>query len=268
MAPAPMARPPAAAAGRRSPAAHRADMNAAAAGLPRPVPPPPPPKPPPLPRADGEERSIPPKPPPQPTPPKRTISTMKAICRSSAMEAALKPQVLETLDAIADALQEARQAAGRIGRSRAGHRTSCPPARNAASRSCATRPIDLVKGLKLNNNRIEALVDQMYGINRRLVGLEGRLLRLAEAHGVAREDFLKQYFGNELDPQLGAPRRPSAAAWAGRISSSDERDKINAHPRRDPDAGAGNRASRSPNSAASCRRCRRASANPASPRRK
>ena len=49
--------------------------------------------------------------------------------------------------------------------------------------------VDLVKSLKLNNNRIEALVDQMYGINRRLVSLEGRLLRLAEAHGVDARGF-------------------------------------------------------------------------------
>ena len=51
--------------------------------------------------------------------------------------------------------------------------------------------MDLVKSLKLNNNRIEALVDQMYGINKRLVGLEGKLLRLAESHGVDRAEFLK-----------------------------------------------------------------------------
>ena len=75
--------------------------------------------------------------------------------------------------------------------------------------------IDLVKCLKLNNNRIEALVDQMYGINRRLVSLEGKLLRLAEAHGVDRADFLKQHFGNELDPnwarRVGRLSRPRLA---------------------------------------------------------
>ena len=41
-----------------------------------------------------------------------------------------------------------------------------------------TDTIDLVKSLKLNNNRIEALVDQMYGINRRLVSIEGRFCAL------------------------------------------------------------------------------------------
>src|SRR6202012_1836635 len=76
--------------------------------------------------------------------------------------------------------------------------------------------MDLVKSLKLNNNRNEALVDQMYGINRRLVSLEGKLLRLAEAHGVDRAEFLKQYFGNELDPNWARRvGRLSGIGWAG-----------------------------------------------------
>jgi RNA polymerase primary sigma factor len=58
-----------------------------------------------------------------------------------------------------------------------------------------------VKSLSLNNNRIEALVEQLYDINKRLISHEGRLMRLAESHGVAREDFLKHYQGWELDPK-------------------------------------------------------------------
>ena len=58
-----------------------------------------------------------------------------------------------------------------------------------------------VKSLSLNNNRIEALVEQLYDINKRLIGHETRLLRLAESYGVGREDFLKQHVGGELDPK-------------------------------------------------------------------
>ena len=58
-----------------------------------------------------------------------------------------------------------------------------------------------VKSLSLNNNRIEALVEQLYDINKRLISHEGRLMRLAESHGVAREEFLKHYQGWELDPK-------------------------------------------------------------------
>jgi len=142
----------------------------------------------------------------------------------SAMEAALKPQVLETLDQIAnlykklgrlqDASVEAALGADELS---TGQERRFKKLRNDT--------VDLVKGLKLNNNRIEALVDQMYGINRRLVSLEGRLLRLAEAHGVAREDFLKEHFGNELDPnwarRVGRLSRPG---WKDFVA--DERDKV------------------------------------------
>jgi RNA polymerase primary sigma factor len=57
-----------------------------------------------------------------------------------------------------------------------------------------------VKSLRLNRARIDALVEQLHDINKRLVGFEGRLIRLAEGHGVVRDDFLKNYLGSELDP--------------------------------------------------------------------
>jgi len=75
------------------------------------------------------------------------------------------------------------------------------------------------------NNRIEALVDQMYGINRRLLSLEGRLLRLAEAQGVDRVDFLKQYFGNELDPNwVRRVGRLTGSGW--KDFAHEDRDRI------------------------------------------
>jgi len=142
----------------------------------------------------------------------------------SAMEAALKPQVLETLDQIAslykklgklqDASVEAALADDELSNSQ-----------ERRFKKLRSETVDLVKGLKLNNNRIEALVDQMYGINRRLVSLEGRLLRLAEMHGVDRGDFLKEHFGNELDPgwarRVGRLSRPG---WKDFIQ--EERDKV------------------------------------------
>jgi RNA polymerase primary sigma factor len=144
----------------------------------------------------------------------------------SAMEAALKPQVLESLDAIAalykklgklqDASVEAALASDELS---TGQERRFKKLRNET--------LDLVKSLKLNNNRIEALVDQMYGINRRLVSLEGRLLRLAEAHGVDRADFLKQYFGNELDPNWARRvGRLSGIGWHDFVT--EEREKVRA----------------------------------------
>jgi len=142
----------------------------------------------------------------------------------SAMEAALKPQVLESLDAIAalykklgklqDASVEAALASDELS---TGQERRFKKLRNET--------MDLVKSLKLNNNRIEALVDQMYGINRRLVSLEGKLLRLAEAHGVDRAEFLKQYFGNELDPNWARRvGRLTGIGWHDFVT--EERDKV------------------------------------------
>ena len=142
----------------------------------------------------------------------------------SAMETALKPQVLATLDQIAalykklgklqDAQVEAALGAEELS---TGQERRFQKLRNET--------VDLVKSLRLNNNRIEALVDQMYGINRRLLSLEGRLLRLAEGHGVERTDFLKQYFGNELDPNwVRRVGRLTGLGW--RDFAHEDRDKI------------------------------------------
>ena len=54
--------------------------------------------------------------------------------------------------------------------------------------------------MRLHNNRIEELVIQLKQISQRLNGLEGQLLRLAEACKVGRDDFLREYRGHELDP--------------------------------------------------------------------
>ncbi len=188
------------------------------------------------------KKPVPPPPPPAPKPPAAEGETSEGgetpsaddgddfddegNLPLSAMEAALKPQVLASLDAIAalykklgklqDASVEAALASDELS---TGQERRFKKLRNET--------MDLVKSLKLNNNRIEALVDQMYGINRRLVGLEGKLLRLAESHGVDRAEFLKQYFGNELDPNWARRvGRLSGLGWHNFVT--DERDKIKA----------------------------------------
>ncbi|MEE2690028.1 MAG: RNA polymerase sigma factor RpoD [Pseudomonadota bacterium] len=61
--------------------------------------------------------------------------------------------------------------------------------------------VERVRSVRLNNQRIEALVEQLYDINRRLMALEGKLVRLADTHGVNRREFLNEYIGSELDPE-------------------------------------------------------------------
>ncbi len=144
----------------------------------------------------------------------------------SAMEAALKPQVLAALDSIAGLykklgkLQDASVEAALSSE-------DLSTGQERRFKKLRNETMDLVKSLKLNNNRIEQLVDQMYGINKRLSGLEGRLLRLAESHGVERSEFLKQYFGNELDPNWARRvGRLSGIGWHDFVT--DERDRIKA----------------------------------------
>jgi RNA polymerase primary sigma factor len=83
-----------------------------------------------------------------------------------------------------------------------------------------------VKSLRLNQKRIEALVEQLYDINKRLVGYEGCLMRLAEGHHVAREDFLKHYRGWELDPfWLNRVSKFSAKGWKNFVANDKGRIK-------------------------------------------
>jgi len=132
----------------------------------------------------------------------------------AAMEAALKPDVLLTFDKIASTykrlgrLQELRIAV-------ALKTDSISRPQELRYEKLKRELIELMSGVHLNNNCIEALVDQLYGTNRRLVGLEGRLLRLAESYAVKRESFLKQYMGNELDPNwLRRVRRLKEKGWS------------------------------------------------------
>ncbi len=115
----------------------------------------------------------------------------------AAMEAQLKPSALATFDAIAEThkrlhrLQDQRINALQKGE-------PLPRVTERRYEKLKAEVIDNVKRVRLNNTRIEYLVDQLYEINRRLVADEGRLLRLAESAGIRRSEFLQQYFGNEL----------------------------------------------------------------------
>ncbi|RME95681.1 MAG: sigma-70 family RNA polymerase sigma factor, partial [Alphaproteobacteria bacterium] len=117
----------------------------------------------------------------------------------AAMEAELKPKVLATFDAIAANYKKLRRLQDQLVE-KAKQNAALSPAQQKRYNALREEIITDVKSLSLNNNRIEALVDQLYGINRRLLGFEGRLMRLADSYGIAREDFLAEYQGNELDP--------------------------------------------------------------------
>src|SRR6266566_41632 len=118
----------------------------------------------------------------------------------AAIEAELKPKVVETFDNVADAYKRLRRLQDQDIQNKL-RNDSLSPAQERRYKKLKDDIISEVKSLRLNQARIDALVEQLYDINKRLVGYEGRLMRLAESHGVSREDFLKNYQGSELDPR-------------------------------------------------------------------
>jgi RNA polymerase primary sigma factor len=125
----------------------------------------------------------------------------------AAMEAQLKPSVLATFNAIAETYKRLHRLQDqRIHALQRGEPLSRVPERRYERLKAEI--IENVKRVRLNNARIEHLVDHLYEVNRKLVADEGRLLRLAENAGIKRSEFLNEYFGNEL-----------AADWLERVET-------------------------------------------------
>ncbi|MBM3629567.1 MAG: RNA polymerase sigma factor RpoD [Alphaproteobacteria bacterium] len=118
----------------------------------------------------------------------------------SAMEMQLKPQVLEQFEKIAATykrmhrMQEKRQEALHGGR-------VFNPVSEKTYQKLKTELVEMMEGVRLNNARIDQLVEQLYEFNRRLVGSEGKLMRIADSCGVKRDEFLSKYQGKEVDPR-------------------------------------------------------------------
>src|SRR5205809_1004608 len=145
----------------------------------------------------------------------------------AAIEAELKPKVVETFDKIADAYKRLRRLQDQDIQNKL-RNDSLSPAQERRYKKLKDEIISEVKSLRLNQARIDALVEQLYDINKRLVGYEGRLMRLAESHGVARDDFLKNYQGSELDPRwLNRVSKLSAKGWKSLIAR--DKDKVKQH---------------------------------------
>jgi RNA polymerase primary sigma factor len=145
----------------------------------------------------------------------------------AAIEAELKPKVVETFDNIADAYKRLRRLQDQDIQNKL-RNDSLSPAQERRYKKLQDDIISEVKSLRLNQARIDALVEQLYDINKRLVGYEGRLMRLAESHGVAREDFLRNYQGSELDPRwLNRVSKLSAKGWKSLVAR--DKDKVKQH---------------------------------------
>ncbi len=128
----------------------------------------------------------------------------------SAMEAELKPRIIETFERIAANYKKLRKAHDQDVESQLANEK--PLLKDKKLIAIKEEIVTDVKSLRLNHARIDALIQHLYSIAKRLTGLEGRLLRLAESYNIARENFLKHYQGAELDP-----------TWMERMWANDDR---------------------------------------------
>jgi len=142
----------------------------------------------------------------------------------AAMEAALKPQALETLDHIAgnyehlSAMQDVRISAT-LNKSE-----NFTNDEEETYQSLRAEIVQLVNELHLHNNRIEALIDQLYGINRRIMQIDGAMVKLADQARINRRDFIEEYRGQELDPGwLDRMAEKTGRGWQMFIEKSREK---------------------------------------------
>jgi RNA polymerase primary sigma factor len=133
----------------------------------------------------------------------------------AAMEAELKPGVLAILDEIASLYKKLQKRQdNRLRSLNEGEELGKTSERSYDK--LKSEIVEAMKTVRLNNARIEQLVDQLYGLNRRLVTAEGKLLRLAESAGVKRQDFLNHHIGFELAPDwLSQVKRLHGKGWSG-----------------------------------------------------
>src|SRR5215510_6339411 len=154
---------------------------------------------------------------------------MEGSLSLAAIEAELKPKVLETFDKVASEYKRLRRLQDQDIALRL-KSDALTPAQERKYKKLKEEIIAEVKSLRLNQARIDSLVEQLYDINKRLVGYEGRLMRLAESHAITREDFLRQYQGSELDPRwLNRVSKLSAKGWKSFVARDKEKIKEHRH---------------------------------------
>lgn len=142
----------------------------------------------------------------------------------AAMEAALKPKVLETLERIAidyERLSEMQDIRISATLNEGAAMTDKEEETYQALRS---EIVDLVNELHLHNNRIEALIDQLYGINRRIMQIDSAMVKLADQARINRREFIEEYRGRELDPSwLDDMTEKTGRGWQMFIERSREK---------------------------------------------
>jgi RNA polymerase primary sigma factor len=143
----------------------------------------------------------------------------------AAIEAELKPKVVETFDKIASEYKKLRRLQEQDIQNQLQNET-LSPSQERKYKKLKDEIVVEVKSLRLNQARIDSLVEQLYDINKKLVSFEGRLFRLGDSHGVGREDFLRNYQGSELDPRwLNRVSKLAAKGWKNFVAVEKDRIK-------------------------------------------
>ncbi|WP_321490997.1 RNA polymerase sigma factor RpoD [uncultured Hyphomonas sp.] len=143
-----------------------------------------------------------------------------AAMSMSAMEAELRDGVLAKLDEIADGFGRYRKLQDKLVSRRMEGKELTPKSQSEYD-ELSNNIVENLKTIHINNARIEALVEQLYAINKKLMGLEGKLMRLADAHGVPRKEFLSNYFGRELEPDWTEKVKDISAKWKRFVESKE-----------------------------------------------
>jgi RNA polymerase primary sigma factor len=144
-----------------------------------------------------------------------------AAMSMSAMEGELREGVLAKLDEIAESFGRFRKLQDRLVGRRLEGKDLTPKAQSEYD-ELSLLIVENLKTIHINNARIEALVEQLYAINKKLMGLEGKLMRLADAHGVPRKEFLENYIGCELEPNWAERVRAISAKWKRLLDGKGE----------------------------------------------
>ena len=143
----------------------------------------------------------------------------------AAMEAALKPKVLETLEIIARDYSKLAEMQDLRMSATLSETASYSASDEAAYQKLRSEIVTLVNALHLHNNRIEALIDQLYGINRKIMAINSGMVKLADAARINRREFIDEYQGYELDPTwLDRMAAKAGRGWQALMDKS--RDKV------------------------------------------
>jgi RNA polymerase primary sigma factor len=130
----------------------------------------------------------------------------------AAMEEALKPKALKTLDLIAQSYAKLSEMQDSRLSATLHKKETFSKKEEIAYQDLRNEIVEAVNSLHLHNNRIEALIDQMYGINRKIMSLDSSMVKLADQARINRREFINEYRGYELDP-----------SWIERISAKTGR---------------------------------------------